>query len=354
VVRERKRYVSLGAALVAAGVMLFAPAAAAKKAPPVDARVAWPRAQRAALPATLDDGTAYTPVVFLDAQRSIGSAPSRGGRTLRLVLRAADGKVRVLRTLPTKLNPSFESATTDGQSLVWAESSKPGQQLWAMDLRDGKAPHELTAQLGDARFYQSQYDLVLAEGRVHWVAAGAGDTTEVRSVGLSGGPVDIRAEAGTWALSAWPWLTDGVTAAGGTTRLRNLSTGQDRAVATKGRGVTACSPAWCQTVAFNRDGYPQITLMRPDGADRRVIAAGTAGTVIADTAVLDRFEVFSQTTANSELTGHVELLAYEIDTRSTVQISPDATDVTYRAGVLWWSTGTQDEFVRHSLDLRTV
>jgi hypothetical protein len=70
--------------------------------------------------------------------------------------------------------------------------------------------------------------------------------------------------------------------------------------------------------------------------------------------VLDRFEVFSQITANSELTGHVDLLAYEIDTRSTVEISPDATDVTYRSGVLWWSTGSQDEFVRHSLDLRTV
>ena len=37
-----------------------------------------------------------------------------------------------------------------------------------------------------------------------------------------------------------------------------------------------------------------------------------------------------------------------------VEISPDATDVTYKSGVLWWSTGSQDEFVRHSLDLRTV
>jgi hypothetical protein len=335
-------------------LLVVAPSGAVKWAPPpVDGRVAWPPAQRAALAATLDDGTAYQPAVFLDAQRSIGTAPTRDGRTLRFLLRAADGKVRVLRTLPMRLNPSFESPATDGQWLVWAESSKSGQQLWAADLRDGKAPRRLTAAIGDARFYQSQYDLVIAEGRVHWVAA-AGDTTEVRSVALAGGPVDVRTEAGTWALSAWPWLTDGVTAAGGTTRLRNLSTGQDRAVATSGRGVTACSPAWCRTVAFNRDGYPQITLMRPDGSDRRVIAAGTAATVIADTAVLDRFEVFSQITANSELTGHVELLAYEIDTRSTVEISPDATDVTYRSGVLWWSTGSQDEFVRHSLDLRTV
>jgi hypothetical protein len=279
---------------------------------------------------------------------------------MRLVLRQADGSVRPIRSLPMSRNPSFESPTVDGQTLVWAESSKDGQRLWTVDLRNGK-PRELTADLGDARFYESQYDLVIAEGRVHWVAAGPDDTTEVRSVAIQKSAVDIqksavdiRSEAGTWALSAWPWLVDGVTAAGGATRLRNLATGQDQVVAVHGRGVTACSPQWCRVVAFNRDGYPQIDLMRPNGADRRKIAAGTASTVISDTAVLDRFEVFSQLTGNSDLTGHVQLLAYAIATRTTVEISPDATDVAYKAGVLWWSTGSQDDFVRHSLDLRTV
>ena len=71
-------------------------------------------------------------------------------------------------------------------------------------------------------------------------------------------------------------------------------------------------------------------------------------------AVLDRFEVLSQQTAVSDLTGHLQLLVYDVTTRSTVEISPDAFDVSYRAGVLWWSTGTQQSFLRHAVDLRTV
>ena len=51
---------------------------------------------------------------------------------------------------------------------------------------------------------------------------------------------------------------------------------------------------------------------------------------------------------------HIQLIAYEIATRRVVVISPDAFDVNYRAGVLWWSTGNDDGFIRHALDLRTV
>jgi hypothetical protein len=76
--------------------------------------------------------------------------------------------------------------------------------------------------------------------------------------------------------------------------------------------------------------------------------------VVADVAVLDRFEVLSQQTAVSDLTGHIQLLIYDVTARSTVEISPDAFDVSYRAGVLWWSTGTQQSFLRHAVDLRTV
>ncbi|WP_433366717.1 hypothetical protein ACQPZX_38275 [Actinoplanes sp. CA-142083] len=352
----KRRLASLGVALAAAGTMLFAPAAGrGAEAAPVNARVAWPGAQRGVMTAALGDGTLFEPAVFVDAKQAVGTALTADGKTMRLLLRRADGTARSLRTLPMSQNPSFESATIDGQTLVWAESTKAGEDLWTADLRDGRPPRRLTADLGDARFYQSQYDLVVAEGRVHWVAAGAGDTTEVRSVDLrGGGPVEVRQQPGTWALSAWPWLIDGLTAAAGTTRLRNLTTGETRAVPAHRRGVTACSPVWCQVVAFDKDGYPRIDLVRPDGEDRRKVADGTAATVIADPAVLDRFEIFSQQTGNSDLTGHVQLLAYKIDTRTVVEISPDATDVSYKNGVLWWSTGTQEDYVRHSLDLRSV
>jgi len=222
--------------------------------------------------------------------------------------------------------------------------------LW---IADARPPRRLTTDLGDVRFYQSQFDLVIAEGRVHWVAS-AGDDTEVRSIALAGGPVTTQREAGTWALSAWPWLHNGVAAAAGVTVLHNLQTGRDTKVDAPARSVTGCSPTWCRSVSFDRDGYPQIEVFRPGSHDRRKIADGTAATVIPDVAVLDRFEIFSQITANSELTGNVQLLAYDLTTHSTVEISPDAGQVAYGNGVLSWTSGNQDSFVRHALDLRTV
>ena len=49
-----------------------------------------------------------------------------------------------------------------------------------------------------------------------------------------------------------------------------------------------------------------------------------------------------------------QLLLYDIATSRTVQISPEAFNVSYRSGIVWWSTGNQDAFLRHSLDLRTL
>jgi hypothetical protein len=66
--------------------------------------------------------------------------------------------------------------------------------------------------------------------------------------------------------------------------------------------------------------------------------------------------VVSQQTATSDMTGDIQLLVYDVKTRSTIEISPDAFDVSYQAGVLWWSSGIQQtqSFLRHALDLRTV
>ena len=57
---------------------------------------------------------------------------------------------------------------------------------------------------------------------------------------------------------------------------------------------------------------------------------------------------------NSELTGNSELIAVELATRRTVAVSPDAGAVSYRGGMLWWSTGNLDAIVWHALDLRTI
>ena len=350
-----RRPVSLLTALAASAALLVAPLAGHNQPVPLQSVAqVWPNARHAVVTADLADGTSYQPLLFFTATDSVGSAPTKDGKALRLLIRHADGSLRQLRRLPTGADPSFPAVTVAGGLLVWAESTAGGhQELWSADLRGGPA-RRLTADTGDARFYQSQYDLVVAAGRVHWVAAGPGDTTQVRSVALTGGPTDVRNEPGTWAFTAWPWLSDGVVNSAGTTVLRNVTTGQDRPVPATARGVTACSPTWCQVVSLTKDGTPRIDLMHPDGSARRTIAGGAAATVIADVAVLDRYEVISQLTPTSELTGNVQLLLYEISTRRTVEVSPDAFSVAYRAGILSWSTGTQQSFIRHALDLRSL
>jgi hypothetical protein len=352
---DEGRFLALGAALAAAAMLLFGPAAGQppQQPPPPTVAQLWPAAQRGTVPADLADGTAYEPSLFLDARNSIGTALSPDGKYLRLILRRATGSIRELRRVPVAQNTTFESPTAAGNVLVWAENAHGGDQLWTADLRADRPAHRLTADAGDTRFYQSQYDLVIAQGRVHWVAAASRTATEVRSVALTGGPVQVRLEQGTWALSAWPWLVDGQDDIAGTSRLRNVVTGNERAVPLTLGGATACSPAWCQVVSLD-DGYPQIELVRLNGTDRRRVAVGTAATVIADVAVLDRFEVFTQVTAMSQLTGKYQLLIYDINTHRTVEVSPDTGSASYRAGVLWWSTGSQDSFLRHTLDLRTV
>ncbi|GAA2479620.1 hypothetical protein Ahu01nite_018370 [Winogradskya humida] len=351
---ERVRaYAGLISAL-AAGTLLLAlpPAAQGKTGAPAPLSVAWPTASKAALPATLPDKTAYEPTLFLDANTSVGTAPTPDGKSLRLLIRTKTEKV--LRTLPSTANPSFQSVSVAGGTLGWFErTDKGGLQLWMADLKTG-AVRQVTADTGLARFYRSDNDLVIADGRFRWVASGPRDTTEVRSVALQGGPVEVRPEPGSWRFTGWPWLVDGATSTTGATTLRNLVTGQDVKVKTTRKAATDCSPTWCQVVSLDEDGYSRIELMRPDGSARVDVAGDTANTEIVDVAPLGKFEIFVRIDANSELTGNAELLMYEIATHRTVQVSPDAGQIAYRNGVLSWSTGNLETFVRHSLDLRTI
>ncbi|GAA3781810.1 hypothetical protein GCM10022225_82760 [Plantactinospora mayteni] len=345
---------SLAAAVAASGVLLLAPPSDPRSAVPVSVALAWPHAQRGSVSADLPDGTAYTPAWFLDASTSIGTARSRDGASLRLLVRQADGSLRQLRQLPTRGSPSFPAVTVSGDVVVWAEGNGDRSlQLWAVNLRDGRPPRELTADTGDARFYQSEYDLMIADDRVRWVATANNDVTEVRSVALTGGRVQTTAETGTWQLSAWPWLVDGATSTSGSTMLRNVVTGRDVAVSPNRRAVTNCSPRWCRVVSLTGDGY-RIDLMNPDGGDRHKVAEGPVETAVPDVGALDRFDVYAETGGNAGLTGNVRLLVYDIAARRTVEVSPAAANIGYRGGVLWWSTGTQDLYLRHSLDLRTV
>jgi hypothetical protein len=353
----RTSVAGLVVALGAAAALLFlrtgpdAPAPAARA--PLSA--AWPGAQRADLPAYLPDGPIFQPGLFLDARTAVGTAPTPDGDAVRLVLRGAGEEVRELRRRPLTGNPAFEGfAAGPGGEVVWSESvdGEPAE-IWAAEPRSG-TPRRLTADTGDPVFYGSQYDLVVADGRVHWVAAAGADATEIRSVPLAGGPVTRRREAGVWSLSAWPWLTDGTAEQTGTTVLREIAGNREIRVAATGTELTSCTPVWCRVLVMSGAGLARIDGMRPDGRERKRIAGGGAAAAVVDPAVLDRFEVLSEPRPDSDLTGTEGLVIYDITAGRTVELTGAASGAFARAGVVWWSTGDQDTLAWHTVDLRTV
>jgi hypothetical protein len=351
---------ALAVALVASGALLVSSPHRGTTPPPtgpVTLATAWPHAQRADIPGNLPDGPFFTPGLFLDARTAIGVAPSPDGRWLRLLLWAVGGPPRELRRLPNDRSPVFDNYTATGDEIAWTEQIDRGSvQIWAADRRDGSPARRLTADAGNVLFYGSQYDLVIADRRIHWTAAPPRNdkVTQIRSVPLTGGPIRTRDEQGAWELTAWPWLTDGNSRQTGTTRLRNLATNRDTPIQTTGAELITCSPAWCRVMVMNGQGLIRIDLMHPDGTARRRIAGGNAQAAIADVAVLDRFEILAEAQLDSGLTGTARLLIYDIVARRTIDVSAAVSGAYSRNGLLWWSTGDQDSTVWHTIDLRTV
>ncbi|MEU4623264.1 hypothetical protein AB0G04_25240 [Actinoplanes sp. NPDC023801] len=311
---------------------------------------AWPDAEFT----TLRD-LPLRPLLFLDTTTAVGVSTSNDDKFLRLLLRTGDG-MRELRRLDTAANPRFENVTPAGDHVVWTEFTDSGPpQLWAANTTGAGPARRLTADVGDVVFHGSQYDLVHHAGRVYWTAGSADDAvTEVRSVALTGGPVSITRQQGEWTMASWPWLDDGASGGAAATLMRNMSTGREITVPTAGGEFAACSPSWCRVMVVGGDDLVRIDLMRPDGSQRREMAAGTARTAIPDVAVLDRFEILAEPGQHSETTGTAGLLVYDIDTGGTVELATAANDTQSRNGLVWWYTSSGSAAEWHVLDLRTI
>jgi len=171
--RSRLGVICLIVALAAGGLLLMR--VPHRTAVPSTGRLsvadAWPKAQRADIAGNLQDGTVVTPLYFIDARTALETAPSPDARTLRLLLRNPDGDLRLLRSQAVSSYPEFNNATMSGDTLIWTESIADHPiEVWAVDLRRGPA-RRLTADTGNPAFYGTQYDLVVAGGRVYWTAA---------------------------------------------------------------------------------------------------------------------------------------------------------------------------------------
>jgi hypothetical protein len=348
---SKPRTITLGVALLAAGALLAggvpeqpsAPVAAVGRPA---AEQEWPAAARA----DLRDLT-VEPLLFLDATTAVGQVTD--GDFVRLLVEG-DGIARELRSLPAADDPRFEAMTVSGDELIWAESSSARPvEIWAVRRAGGDA-RLVTADTGNTLFYGNQYDLVVADGRVHWVAGEGEDSTQIRSVALTGGDVDVREETGRWSLSAWPWLTDDTGAQSGEVRLRELTTGREVRVPFSGAEWGMCAPAWCRVMVMNGEGLVRIDVMRPDGSDRRRVAGKDTQAAVSDVAVLDRFEILSEPGPDFDLTGTAALVVHDLTTGRTVTLSAAADLAATKDGVLWWSTGAREAAVWHTLDLRTI
>lgn len=348
----------LTVALGATGVLILragpaepAPAAEAGSPRPTVA-TAWPTAELRTL-----GGLPLRPLLFLDTSTVIGTATSNDDKFLRLLRRGPDGTLRELRRLDTATGPRFENVTPAGDDVVWTEFADGGPpQIWAADVAGGGPARRLTGDLGNVVFYGSQYDLVHQAGRVYWAAAPDDGTsvTEIRSVALTGGPVRVTRQPGEWTMASWPWLDDGASGGVAATLIRNMSTGREITVPTGAAEFAACSPSWCRVMVVDGDDLARIDLMRPDGSQRRPMAAGSARTAVPDVAALDRFEILAEPDQNSGNTGTAGLLVYDIDTGDTVQVAAAANDTQSRGGLVWWYTSTGGAAEWHVLDLRTI
>ena len=355
--------IALAVTLAIAGVLLSLPQPGAQSAPPGPPTLAtvWKHAKPSSAPAQLADGTQFSPLLYIDEQTALGTAPTRDGAAIRLLLRSGRGEPTELRRVPVSRNPQFQGFTSSGDDAVWAEATatpegKGETRLWRADWRTRGPAAEVTADTGDIVFFNSQYDLVVADGRVRWAAVGhaTDPTTEVRSVPLGGGSVEVRPVPGAYALSAWPWLVSAASGQAGAVDLVNLDSGQRVHVPVTGTELISCGPAWCRSLVLSPSGGPaRYDMVRPDGSQRLRVAGGTASAAVQDVALLDRFEVVSQG-GDAGPTGNSQLYVFDTKERKLVLVSGGVATVIARGAMLWWSTGDNETAEWHALDLRTL
>jgi hypothetical protein len=322
---------------------------------------AYPKASVVDVPGYVDGDWAYQPLLFLDARTSLGTAiPSSGGQT-SLVILGADGKTRTVRTLGETEAPQFGGFTVGDGRIAWLEQTAgtDGQgdaAIWTAN-RDGSGAHVLTHDVGDFAFFNSQYDLIIRDGKVFWIAATPGDalSTEIRSIPVDGGRVSVRRLDGGWQAAGGDWLVSAMTGGGGATALVNWTTGRRESIPNQSSELVSCSAVLCRVLVLGGDGgATRIDVMKPDGSDRHRSASGSVTASLVDVALLDRWEVYSRQGSGAAALATQQVLLYDVKERRTINIADGAGQIMGRDGFVWWGTGTGDYVMWHVLDLHSL
>jgi hypothetical protein len=311
------------------------------------------------MPATLPDGSTYTPILVLDQTTSVGQTTSPDASTSSLVVVTAGGGVRVLQTHLVNYGGSYDGITATADRVFWMHtvSDADGQavsSVWSADLLTGQ-PTMLTTDVGQPLFYDSQYDMQAVKGRLYWTSARDGhpDQTELRSIELTGGPVHVQTLRGFWQMTAWPWLVTAPTAPGAATQLSNLDTGVTTTANVPTNNDLTCGHIWCRMITGSAEAT-RTDLIRPDGSDRRRIGDANTTPMSSDVALLDRFEaVLTTATPGAPMTVS-RLDLYDIADGKPVLLDAAATGASARGNFVWWSTGDNETLAWHGLDLRTL
>jgi hypothetical protein len=323
---------------------------------------AWPSSRIVERAGVLPDGAPVDPVLFVDVDTMVGTALTTDGRSTRLVI-STGNTFREIRRLPSDLYPEFSGVSVVADTLVWAEttastSSGVRTRLWRADWRTPHAaPVLITKDTGAVVFMHSRYDLVVADGLVHWVSAD-GARTQVRSVPIGGGAVKVRRVPGVFAFAGWPWLAAISMSQAGPVDMVNIVTGQRMTVPSGPTEQANCGSVWCQVTVIGATGPVRLDVMRTDGTGRRRIGGSGAAGVIGEPALLDRFVGVTVDEGSLSSVGaptlRQQLQVYDLRSDRTMLVDPSVDQVHAGGRMLWWSRDAERGSSWYVLDTSTL
>jgi hypothetical protein len=311
----------------------------------------WPTARPHALPAP-SDGSVFTPQLVLSDTTVVGVATSPDGRQAALVAASVGGQTRVLQAAVRGL---FQGVVLADGRLYWMltapdPTGRVSVGLWST-TPDGGPAVVLTSDVG-LPLLPAGHGMQVVGGRLYWTAAApSGDAigpphgpTQLRSVPLAGGPVQVRTVPGVWTMSRWPWLVT-VPDTGAAPARYDLDRDFTTAVAVPlGYWQVSCGPAWC--LAFGDGG---AELVRPDGSDPRLLGGAGTQPATGDVVLLNRYApVLAPARAGQRL------VLYDIAARRSVLVAPAVTGAGSDGRYLWWSTGDHEALRWYGLDLTSL